>query len=141
MTTVRYKQRVDWWVALILVGTVLLFALAIPTVPDDEVPILVGSMGLTALFLLPFFHGYVELREDVLFVRTGWLWQTIPYRNIKHVRRCTNLYSSMALTVHRIEIVEVDKPRWRGTTYIGPKDRDAVMNELTWRISQHRNEA
>jgi flagellar biosynthesis protein FliR len=141
MTTKRYAQKVDGWIGA-LFGLILgSFLFAIPSVPNDEVPILVGSAVAIAVFVLPFLYGYVELREDELFVRCGWLFQHIPYANIQTIEASTNLYSSMALSIHRIRIVERGKPCWRGVTYIAPKDRETVIEELRWRVSQSSNEA
>ncbi len=126
----RYKHKVDWWIGAIMWGSILMFIPLFWLVPEDEIWILAVSMIVMAAIILPFFSGYIELRDDDLYIKMHVFHQSIPYDNIKSVRLVTNFLSSMAMTARRIEIKEHDKGFVRGTTYIGPVEREDVYDEL-----------
>jgi hypothetical protein len=126
----RYDQQIDWWIALIMIACVVMFLPLIPLVPQEERYILWLSLFVTALIILPFFYGYVELQEDRLLIRLGYIKQTIYYDDITSVRLSNNVLSSMAMTTKRIEINQQHKSLLWRKTYIGPKDREDVYDEL-----------
>lgn len=126
----RYKNKVDIWIGAIIIGTVVMYIPLFFVVPEDEMWILVLSMGVTALIVLPFFYGYTELGDEELKVQLSVFRYRIKYENIKSIRKCKNFLSSLAMTSTRIEIKEHNKSYIRGTTFIGPKDRDDVFYEL-----------
>jgi hypothetical protein len=123
----------DLWIVLVMLGSVFMFVPLIPFVPEDERWILYISMAVMAVIILPFFYGYVELSDEYLRVRLGIFRQTIYYKDIKSVRLCTNFLSSLAMTSQRIEIKVHGKGYVRGTTFIGPKEREEVYQELLYR--------
>lgn len=126
----KSKMKIDLWIGVLLLGSVLMFIPIIFTVPQNERLIMVlVSLGM-AIIILPFFYGYHELTDEAVVTRIGFIKQTIPYERIKEVRLCSNWLSSMAMTRKRIEIKEHNKGFLRGTTYIGPVNRDEFFEEL-----------
>lgn len=126
----RYKHKVDGWVAVLLYGSVFMFIPMFFLVPEEEQYILILSFVLMAIIILPFMYGYLEFKEDHLLIRMHVFRQKIYYDNIKSIRMCRNWLSSMAMTSERIEIKEHKKGFIRGTTYVGPSDREQFFEEL-----------
>lgn len=137
----RYKNKIDWWIALVMLGSVLILVPMIPFVPSEEQWILYLSTAVMAVIIFPFFYGYVELADDYVRVRVGFFRQTIYYKDIKSVRLATNFLSSLAMTSKRIEIRVHGKGYLRGTTFIGPKEREEVYQELRYRCSNLEQES
>lgn len=129
----RYKHKVDWWIRLILIGTVVMYLPIFFIVPEDEMYIIVISTVVTGLIIFPFFIGYIELDDEYIIIKLHIFKQKIAYDNIKSIRLCNNMLSSMAMTSKRIEIKEHNKGFIRGTTYIGPENREEVYAELKHR--------
>jgi len=126
----RYKNKVDWWIALIIVAVVFGYFPIVLVMPQDEQWIILLTMGVMAVITLPFLYGYVELTDEELICRLGYIRYKVPYDKIKSVRLTTSFLSSMAMTTKRIEIREHNKSYIRGTTHIGPVDREEVYEEL-----------
>lgn len=126
----RYKNKIDLWIRLLLYISVFMFLPMMPFVPQDEIIILVISFIFMALIILPLFFGYVELADEEIIIRLGIFKQTIKYEKIKSIRLCTNFLSSMAMTKDRIEIKVHKKGKILGTTFIGPEDREDFIIEL-----------
>lgn len=137
----RYKNKVDVWIAIVLWGVVLMFVPMIFFIPEEEAYIMYLTMVGTALMTLPFLYGYVELGDEQITVRVGWFRQRIKYEDIKSIRKCKNFLSSMALTSTRIEIRLHNKSYLRGTTFIGPVNRDDFFEELKVRCYNLEDDA
>lgn len=126
----RYKHQIDLWIALLLYGSVLMFLPLLFFVPKDQQFTLILTMIFMAIIILPFMYGYLEFTDDYLLIRLHVFRQKIYYDKIKSIRMCRNWLSSMALTINRIEIKEHDKGYVRGTTFIGPQNREEFFDEL-----------
>jgi hypothetical protein len=129
----RYKNKIDWWIALVLLLCVLMFVPLLWFIPAEEQWILVVSMAVMAVIVLPFLYGYCELGEEELILRLGYIRYKVRYENIKSIRLTTSFLSSMAMTTKRIEIREHNKSYLRGTTHFGPVDREEFAEELAYR--------
>jgi len=129
----RYKNKVDWWIRLLLYTVVFMYVPLYFVVPKDQSMIMVYSFLGSAIIILPFFYGYVELGDEELIVRLSVYKKKIPYESIKSIRLCNNWLSSAAMTVHRIEIIQWDKKPLLAVTYIGPQNREEVYEELQQR--------
>lgn len=126
----KVKNKIDLWISLLLHGSMLILIPIAFTVPSNERIIMYITIALMALLIYPIFYGYCELREDEIFVRIGIFRSRIKYDNIKSIKLVTSYLSSMALTKDRIEIRVHDKGFVRGTTYIGPVNREDFLDEL-----------
>lgn len=126
----KYKMKIDLWINILLNASVLMFIPIYFTIPEGEKMILIIIALLMAIIIYPFFYGYYELRDDLLFIRIGFIHQRIYYEKIKSLRICKNWLSSMAMTSKRIEIKEHKKGYIMGTTFIGPKNREEMFEDL-----------
>ena len=139
----KYKHKIDIWVGVLLYGSVLMFVPLFFVVSEDELLIMILSFVGMAIIILPFMYGYMEFKDDHLLIRMHVFRQKIYYDKIKSIRLCRNWLSSMAMTANRIEIKEYGKSFVRGTTYIGPVDREAVFEELKYycrNLEENRSE-
>ena len=103
-----YRSKVDWWLGLILVGSVgvMLWAALEPIVKGRGVDwtITIG-MVITLLIVLPLFSIKYVLHEDHLFVSCGFYMKArIPYNTICGMKETHNPLSSVAMSVDRIQI-------------------------------------
>jgi hypothetical protein len=126
----RYKHQIDLWVKLILFGIVFMLLPLVFVVPPEEQYIMIISMVGMAIIILPFMYGYLEFTDDYVLIRMHVFRQKIYYDKIKSIRLCRNWFSSMAMTVNRIEIKVHNKGFILGTTYIGPTHREEFFDEL-----------
>lgn len=112
-------------VALVL-GTGLLSALSFSVIP------LLVTVLPAGFLLWVYFGTYYELRDEYLYARCGPLSERIRYDRVTRLRKCRNLFSSMALATDRIEI-RTGPNFVTGTTYISPRERDEFLTELARR--------
>ncbi len=60
----RYKNKMDMWLKILLHFSVLVFAPIIFTVPADERYIMIIITVVMAIIIYPLFWGYCEIRDD-----------------------------------------------------------------------------
>lgn len=126
----KYKMKVDLWVRFLLWGCILMFIPFFFIAPLEEIWILGLSTFIMALIIIPLFSASYELSDDEIIIMFYLFKQRIKYDNIKSIRKCSNWYSSAAMSRVRIEIKEHNKGKLRGTTYISPDDRDDFFSHL-----------
>ncbi|MBN2605052.1 MAG: PH domain-containing protein [Bacilli bacterium] len=130
----RYKAKIDWWIGLLLHGTNVIMIGVIFTIPPTEVYMyLMVVIPMVLLIVWILIGSYYELRDDEIFSKMGPFFSHIKYESIKSLELKTNFLSSMAMTSQRIEIREHDKSYIRGTTFIGPVNREEFLVELKHR--------
>lgn len=133
----RYKPEVDkLYVIICVISAVvtlvpLLFSLFYPEALFVTVPVTL----LVAYFVISPFFGYVELREDTLFIRLGFiLTREIPYTRIRGYNVARKLYSdsmvSLKLSVEHINV----KYNVFDVISISVADSDDFIENLTARI-------
>ena len=126
----KYKIKIDLWVRLLLYGVVLMYLPLLFVVEPEEYYIF-GLLTLgTALLILPLFVSYYELDEEALVISLYFFKKRIKYDNIKSIRLCENWLSSSAMSRYRIEIIEHNKGKIMGTTYISPLLREEFFSDL-----------
>lgn len=116
--------KTDLWVRILLWATILMFIPMFFFVPAEEQWIMALSTVIMAIIILPLFKGTYEITEEELIITFYFFKQRIPLDNIKSIRKCSNWYSSAAMSKERIEVKEHHKGRLRGTTYISPNNRE-----------------
>lgn len=126
----KYKMKVDMWVRVILYVILLSFFTLIFIVPKEEIIVIVIVTLILAIIIIPLFYTYYELRNEYLFIRISIFTKKIPYDKIESLKFCKNWKSRSPMTKERIEIKEHDKGFIRGTTYVGPKNRNDMYTEL-----------
>jgi len=133
----RVKSKIDFWLKIIIFGTVLIMLVSMMIVPQDEkiIGYLVG-VPMTFFILWIYFGTYYELRDEYLYCRSGPFIEKIVYEKIKSVKLSQNMLSSMALSTKRIEIRQHGKGYITGTTFISPVNREVFMKELISRCKK-----
>ena len=127
----RVKVKIDLWVAIVLwLSNAIFVALAFAIPYTDLWVYVVFVFPILIIMLWILLGSYYELREDLLFMKIGPFFGRIKYENIKSLELKTNLLSSMALSIHRIEIKEHNKGYFMGTTQISPVNREDFIKEL-----------
>ncbi|AIO19450.1 hypothetical protein KQ51_01574 [Candidatus Izimaplasma bacterium HR1] len=126
----KYKIKTDLWIRILLWGCILMFVPMYFFAPAEEMWILALSTFLMAVFILPLFSASYELAEQELIIKFYFFKFRIKYENIKSIRKCKNFLSSAAMSSERIEILEHNKGKLKGTTYISPVNRDDFYTNL-----------
>ncbi|WP_051188612.1 PH domain-containing protein [Proteocatella sphenisci] len=132
----RVKSKIDFWLKIIILGSVLIMLFSMMIVPQNEkiIGYLVG-VPMICFMLWIYFGTYYEFRDEYLYCRSGPFFERIIYDKIKSVKLSQNMLSSMALSTKRIEIRQHGKGYITGTTFISPMNREEFMKELIRRCN------
>lgn len=128
-----YPSKVDWWIALVLAGSVL-FSLALGVYLLDKdrtgavIALAVGLLTGVLILLLTVPCQYT-LAEDHLLVQAGLIRYKVMFRDIRAVARSSNPLSAPALSLQRVKITLA-----KGFLLVSPADRDGFIVELTSRV-------
>lgn len=128
-----YSSRVDWWIAALIVGSVLFcFVLSFYLLRVDRTSAFI-LFGITALMvvitLLLVIPCAYTLFDDHLLVQSGVIRYKIPYTDIRKIEKSSNPLSSPALSLRRVKIT-----RKKGFLLISPPDRDQFIKDLSTMI-------
>ena len=127
----REKAKIDLWILVLLWSMNILFIALVFVMPKDELWIYVLFVFPVVIMMIWILIGsYYELREDHLYMKIGPFFGRIKYENIKSLALKKTFLSSMSMSINRIEIKEHNKSYFRGTTYIGPQNREDFYEEL-----------
>ena len=134
----RYKPLVDKLFYMILIPTVIF--LSVPTVTSFAVPaaliICLFVDLVTVYFIISPLYGYVELREESIYIKFGFLLKKeIPYSKIRGVSRERKWYSdSMMSLKNAFDHVNIKYNRFDVVT-VSVVDNDGLERELLRRLS------
>ena len=97
--------------------------------------IMIGVDLFTFYFLVSSIFGYVELREDTLFIKFGFiLKQEIPYSKIRGVVKERRVYSESMLSLkNALEHVNIKYNRYDVVT-VSVEGNDEFIKELNTRL-------
>lgn len=130
--TVRYKSKVDLWLAVVMVVTVAVVVLSLAAVVSSLGPVGLAVAAATLLLstvpvIWMFAATYYEIQESSLLVVCGPMRWKIPLADIESVTDSHNLLSSPALSLDRLKI------RYAGGRYvlISPKDKPGFRDALS----------
>ena len=136
-----YKPLFDklfWWTFAITVA--ILAPLAVvsafhPVTLLVTVPVII----LTLYVLISPFWGYVELREDTVFIKFGLiLKKEIPYSKIRDVQLDRKFYSESIIALkNSIEHLNIKYNRYDAVT-VSVKGNEAFMEDLNARLLEAR---
>jgi len=130
----KHYSKVDSWLVIVIIATTIISIYSIWSIPSKEQWIGYIVFLPTVVFLLSFLlNTYYVFEEEHLLCMVGFFPLKIRYENIKSIKKVKNLLSSAALSSDRIEIKEINKNYFLGTTYISPKDKDDFYEELKMR--------
>ena len=137
----RYKPLVDklfWWIAVPSVAFMLFMTVVVCLMPAPFAAVLVALCTvLLAYFLISPLFGYVELREQCVFIKCGFfLKREIPYDRIRTTEKARKWYSdSMISLKSAMEHVNIKYNRFDifSVSVIG---NDELMADIGARIAR-----
>ncbi|KKX56197.1 hypothetical protein X546_05740 [Brevibacillus borstelensis cifa_chp40] len=131
---VKFPSKVDMWLAVLIVGTMLLvileglrtmFAGGLMSTGERAVLFIV-HFAVPCFILWLFSSTYYVIGDKELLIRYGPFRRAVPLDSIITVRKTSNPASSPALSLKRLEISYGNG----SIVLISPKDRDAFLTEL-----------
>ncbi len=131
MQTVRFKPKTDKLLYVILLSTLALLVAVTAVTACTEVWLLLLMLPIdvfTLYFIISPLFGFVELREDELYIKFGFFMsRSIPYARIRGLekRRAICATSMMSLK-NAIEHVDIKHNTFDVTT-VSVTDNDAFM--------------
>lgn len=129
----RYEAAKDAAINVLMFGTMaLILGIGLFGALSFSAIALLATFLPIGLILWIYFGTYYEFHDEYLYARYGPLTERIRYDRVTRLRKCRNLFSSMALAADRIEI-RTGPNFVTGTTYISPRDRDEFLTELVRR--------
>lgn len=135
----RYKPMVDrlFWIVLISTG-LLVAAMTVLSAFQPMTLVITLPIDLIVAYLLvsPLF-GYVELREDGIFIKYGLiLKREIPYSKIRGAVKGKNFYSNSMLSLkNSFEHVDIKYNAYDVTT-VSVVDNDGFIKDIEARIAK-----
>ena len=137
MTYKKFKPKIGRMFYVIWVPTVifLITMTAVSFVAPLAFVILLLTDALTLYFLLTSLFGYVELRDDSVFVKFGFIATVqIPYSRIREVTKVRKLYADSIMSLkNSLEHVNIRYNRF-DVVSVSVVDNDGLMNEIEKRI-------
>ncbi len=125
-----YRSKVDWWVWLILVGSLLVVWLSCIGMPWWYVAFVGG--GMTALYAILVFGCWYEIKDDMLVVYQFFHPTSLPIAKIKDVKKTIGYLATAGMSSKRVSIRFVDRSVLKSFAplEISPKDRDGFIARL-----------
>lgn len=135
---IKYRSKVDAWLAAVLVGA---FLLTLRVLLFDVV--LAGAFATsrwTVVFEVVIWGGvlsllfplYYEITPSALLVRNGWMRREIPLSSIQRVFPTHNPLAAASLSLDRLKI-EYTQGRRPGYVLISPRDTSSFLPDLMYR--------
>lgn len=135
----RYRPLVDrlFWITTIIAASLLLgVTVAVSFYPDGLAIAIVLAVDLLTLYIIisPLF-GYVELRENTVFIKFGLiLKKEIPYEKIRGVQKQKRCYSESIISLkNALEHVDIKYDGFQVVT-VSVVDNDGLMEAIKKRI-------
>ena len=136
---IKYRSKVDWWLGLLLGGSVVLmiYVTVAPLFLEKNLELgMIIISALTLLFILPlFFMKYVFYSTHLLVSCGVYGKERIEYSAIRHFKETKNPISSAALSLDRLQIDYI-KNGYHQTVLISP----VCKKEFMKRLEQYRKE-
>ena len=137
MENKRYKPLIDKVFWIIWVPTLILLAVATAITAWDIIAFLIMlSVDLfTVYFMISPLFGYVELRENSVFVKLGFFTKReISYKQIRDVEKTRKLYSdSMSALKNSLDHVNIKYNRF-DVLSVSVVDNDDLIKRLKVRM-------
>ena len=135
----RFKPKIGKTFYVIWIPTVLF--LSVMTAVSLGAPlafvILLMTDALTLYFLLTSLFGYVELRDDAVFVKFGFIAKAeIPYSTIRGVTKERKLYADSIMSLkYSLDHVNIKYNRV-DIVSVSVTDNDELISEIEARIKK-----
>ena len=135
----RFKPKIGKMFYVIWVPTVvfLIAITAVSLVAPLAFVILLFTDALTLYFLLTSLFGYVELREETVFVKFGFIARAeIPYSAIRGVTKERKLYADSIMSLkNSLDHVNIKYNRF-DVVSVSVTDNDELISEIEARIKK-----
>ena len=134
----KYKPRVDKLFYIIWIPTLALLAAVtfIAAFHPLALVIMIPTDLFTIYFLVSSLVGYVELREESLFIKFGFIIKRdIPYSKIRDISKERKFYSETMLSLkNSMEHVNIKYNKF-DVVCVSVEGNDEFMDELRLRLS------
>ena len=135
----RFKPKIGKTFYVIWIPTVLFLSVmtAVSLVVPLAFVILLLTDALTLYFLLTSLFGYVELRDDAVFVKFGFIAKAeIPYSTIRGVTKERKLYADSIMSLkNSLDHVNIKYNRF-DIVSVSVTDNDELISEIEARIKK-----
>ena len=135
----RFKPKIGKTFYVIWIPTVLFLSVmtAVSLVAPLAFVILLLTDALTLYFLLTSLFGYVELRDDAVFVKFGFIAKAeIPYSTIRGVTKERKLYADSIMSLkNSLDHVNIKYNRF-DIVSVSVTDNDELISEIEARIKE-----
>ena len=133
----RYYPSVDklfYWIAI--PTNILFIAALIPMIllAPEGLTIMIPTIVFTDYFLISPLFGYVELREDELFIKYGFfLKKEIPYGKIRSIKKNRSIISEATMSLkNALDHIEIRYNKF-DITIVSLKNTDNFLEEIEQR--------
>ena len=135
----RFKPKIGKTFYVIWIPTVLFLSVmtAVSLVAPLAFVILLLTDALTLYFLLTSLFGYVEPRDDAVFVKFGFIAKAeIPYSTIRGVTKERKLYADSIMSLkNSLDHVNIKYNRF-DIVSVSVTDNDELISEIEARIKK-----
>ena len=135
----RFKPKIGKTFYVIWIPTVLFLSVmtSVSLVAPLAFVILLLTDALTLYFLLTSLFGYVELRDDAVFVKFGFIAKAeIPYSTIRGVTKERKLYADSIMSLkNSLDHVNIKYNRF-DIVSVSVTDNDELISEIEARIKK-----
>ncbi len=145
MSNKKYKPKLDklYWILFISTNLICVGITVIPLFSDfGALIVTIPTLLFVNYFFISPLFGYVELREETLFIKYGFfLKKEIKYSKIRKIEKQRRFYSeSMMSLKNAIEHVEIKYNSFDVTT-VSVVDNHAFISAVEERIALSKNES
>lgn len=131
MDTVTYKSKIDWWIPVVIVCSVIM-CLVGPMIDGDYVAGVVLSLLIMSVEIIIFAGVKYQIRGKWLGVRNFFRWTWYPIDMISEVKTTRSVLSAPALSFDRLAIRFTDKAILKSVMplEISPKEKSTFISQL-----------
>ena len=138
MDSKKYRPKIDklFWSLFIPTNVFCIALLIIPSILEPQVLFITLPIFLfTNYFFITTLFGYVELRDNELFIKYGFfLKKNIPYGKIRSLEKQRRFYSHSILSLkNAFDHVDI-KYNFYDVTTVSVKNQEEFITELQERI-------
>ncbi len=141
MEILKFKPLVDklFWIIVISTSALMLAVTALSLFAPYAILIMLGTDLFVAYFLVSPLFGYVELREETVFVKFGFiLKREISYKKIRGFGRERKWYADSMLSLkNSIDHVNI-KYNSFDMVSVSVRDNDRLIREIEARVAKAR---
>lgn len=127
----KYKSKIDWWIPLIVVVSVICCCVG-PMIEGDMIPGIILGTAVLLIEIFIFAGVEYEIRDGQLGVRNFFVWTWFPVDKIVEITPKRSYLTAAALSFDRLAITFSDKRILKSSMplEVSPKDRDRFIKHL-----------